>query len=353
MPKGTVTVKAEALQNALRVLSYVPATSAIESSQYIKVSCKSSMQLALSGEAVGVTSVALKQPAEFVLFLDRDPLTPFLGAVAPDAAVALDIQDGAVTLKSAKQRLKLANHAAIGGYASWDRSKARPLTVPDSCRTDLPWLARYVGYGPYMEQYTCVRAFKGYGIVSTDSLAIAAKLDRSFTSDFQITANVAKLIGDSSAGVNKLLADKNGVGAIMPGGYVYQTFAIAKKEYPLKAVQSQIESCLKTKALLKVKAEALLAGLKYLGQFGKAETVSCRSSGSALHLSSQFLGGEAHTETSCFGAEAAGDWEVGKLVPLLEHLEAGVDVEYSMSDVAYQFRAASNKQQYILVIAKK
>lgn len=348
--------KLEDLRSAFALVDAVPSIAVSESGQFVRlVAHKKALKLALCGTLWAEAQAATDATEDWSAYVDRRLLKPFLATAAGDVVEIANAKDGGLVLR-AGQRLEVAPHAEIAGYEQWTPKSA--LEPSDTVLAALRTAARYLPNVAGSEHVDAVWFGKGYGVVATDTLLMTAMLDGAVVeAEYFVPAAVAAALATAPGA--KLAAEKTGMGAVFPNGYVYQSYSADLDRYPKAKCRDAIDAAAKAPLQFTVPAAELASAVSVAAQFlfdgGESARLSMAKSGNLLLAVDTSAGKFQRTLIAKQSKlKDALQWPIKRILPWLEAMEAaqpGCVVECARMENASVLRLAHNKQRYILLFA--
>lgn len=353
-------LKLEDVQAAHSVIDCVVASPVLESSQFVRLKQDgNSLTLSLTGTLWTSATVKSKEPGgKWTAYVDRRVLKPFL-STATGADLEVFYKDK-LTLKSG-QRLEIPAHAVITGYEAWTPKQAYDL--PDDQMTALRTYVKYLPNVAGSEHVEAVCFLKGYGMVSTDTLFMAAVLGTEVKNDFFLPAALANVLASTGG---KIAADAAGVGAAFPNGFAYQPLSADLERYPVNSCKAAIDGAVKAPALARMLASNLAPAMAVASQFlidkqesatvspytGKSLTVN-----SGLQIAVDCGAGKFQRVVPLIGKCEMREpvtWSVKKLQPWLDYAAASradCVVEFAKLPNASALRFVDGKRKSVILFA--
>ena len=338
-------LKLDDVRAAFAVVDNVQPSPVADSSLFIRLRPNGN-KLSMSATGTlwaGAEAVAQDVGGKWIAWVDRRVLKPFL-----DTAKGPDIEffyKDELIIKSG-QRLEVALHTPISGYESWNPKSS--FDLPDEQKTLLATLNKYLPIQAGTENVAAVWFAKEYGIVSTDTIVIAASLV-ACDKDFFLPPEVAELV----TGAAKLAVDKTGVGAKIGPGFVYQPLSSELDNYPKDAIKDQIKIGLDAAAAFKVSASVLKELLSIASQFliERNEVLIIEPTKSGFNAKVDLAVGKFQRSVACKCSLAAPtSWPVKRLLPWMEY--AGTDeVEFAKPQDSGAFRFERGGFKHVLMFA--
>jgi hypothetical protein len=338
-------LKLDDVRAAFAVVDNVKPSPVADSSLFIRLRPNGN-KLSMSATGTlwaGAEAVAQDVGGKWIAWVDRRVLKPFL-----DTAKGPDIEffyKDELIIKSG-QRLEVALHTPISGYESWNPKSS--FDLPDEQKTLLATLNKYLPIQAGTENVAAVWFAKEYGIVSTDTIVIAASLV-ACDKDFFLPPEVAELVTGSA----KLAVDKTGVGAKIGPGFVYQPLSSELDNYPKDAIKDQIKIGLDAPAAFKVSASILKELLSIANQFliEKNEVLIIEPTKSGFNAKVDLAVGKFQRSVTCkCSLTDLTRWPVKRLLPWMEY--AGADeVEFAKPQDSGAFRFERDGFKHVLMFA--
>ncbi len=310
------------LRDAFSVVDLVSQQNVMLSSQFVRLTAKGgSLKMSLTGLMHGESSVKFMDEEEWEFFADRKAVSAFLSS-AKGQDVTLTHGPASLKFQSGRQKMELeAPKDAISGYSNWPVTEKLPIKAFAS---DVEFLGVFAATDPGSERLAAVKVIAKYGAIATDSVTMAAVLDKGIAVSVDIPTQVAGLIGKLKA--DTLMVGKSGVGMAAKDGRIYQPGSTQLKHYPEKRLRSVLDDTLKSKAVFSMKAKTLERLLAGLDQFGGGEvTVSnLQIRGTKLTVTTNFVGGEIVRSGELAAADSKLEqdlkWSIVKPLAWLHHV---------------------------------
>jgi hypothetical protein len=288
---------------------------------------------------------------KWTAYAERRAFKAFLDT-ATDPDLELFYKDQLI-LKSG-QRLEIATHTPITGYESW--SPKTTFDLSDRQNLALKTAVRFLPNIAGSEHVEAVYCGKGYGMIATDTLVMMASLDPSYKQEFFLPAAVANVL---SFNKGKIGLEKNGVGAVVGNGFVYQPLSAELDRYPKDNCKKSLDTAKGAPVLFEVQASPLLETLRVASQFlvDKNEGATVEAGKAGLQITVDMISGKFQRSVPVSGTcklDAPVQWSVKRILPWLEYaVDVKKDVELLVSRItnatAFQFTEA--KQTDILLFA--
>jgi hypothetical protein len=265
-------LQTEDLKTAFKICDFVPQNPVLESSLFLRLKQNgNNLTLSLTGSLwaeAAITGIA--QGGKWVAFVDRKVFKTFINT-ASEPEIEIFYKDKLI-LKSG-QRLELALHTPISGYESWAPKTTFSLT--DDQKVMLKTSVKYLPNSAGKENVDCIYFGKDLLLV-TDTILLMGVTGSVNKTDFFLLPDVARFLVNHDS---EIAIDKNGIGASITNGFVFQPRSAKLDSYPASALQNWISEANKASVLVKVLASELLTVLRIASQFipDKTEAVNIES----------------------------------------------------------------------------
>lgn len=351
------------LHAALKVIDLVPNQAGIDSSQFIRVTLLDDgiLYMALSGGSIAEAAVATKEPnGTFTIHVDRRVISAFMTGVIGKHHRSTEVtqrEDGALVMRVGRQRVNLADSQVTSNYEQWLPPEEETAVVT----TDADWtkylqaLCQYVPATVSVEHLAAIYSVKGYGLLATDSLSLAAYLDPTTPQTLPFPAPIAKL-----ALGRPIVADGKGAGIQYPCGYVYQSVSSeCRTKFPVDLIKKLVKGTLDAQPHMTVEARVLQDAVAYMKSFifgtdpGAVIHVKGLEGGNAVNLSLGVTQGDARRQIACtLHAPVDSKWRVAKLLPWLNAVDPASTVTYAQIDKndTYKEVNAAGETPWVLLI---
>ncbi len=344
------------LQAAFVIVDNVPVGS-LETSRAVRVrATQRGLELSLTGIVFAYATCAAPGD-QFRICVDRRFLAAFL-STAKGEKVELRLKDEKLFLKSGYQQANLAAVATKGAYAEWDGG-GKVVALPEWIRKDMPLFASYAASAPGSEHLAAVQFIEKYGILASDSLSVAGRLDATVPATLLVPTMTAGILGHS--GAEKLFAGKEGMALRLPQGYLYQTKNTRLSKYPSEKLRSLLDAVMAGKAdkTLGFHPEQLAEGLSHVGKLstaGARAVVQVSSDGGdRATFKVEFPGAKTVVQRSVpvhGKATYSAQWSARAVLPFVEHVAKtkATEVLCGRMDHMSWFRAKQASHTYVLVV---
>lgn len=342
-------VKAEELKAAFAVIDNVAVNSVLEQSQFIRIRQDGErLTLALTGslwsEAVvkGATT-----GGKWTEFADRRLLRAFMSSCSAKEVDIFFKPKEKLTFK-ADQKLEVASHAPVPGYEAWKQMPATELFSED--RASLTAAVKYLPQNMAGTENMNGVWFGREHIIATDSISMLGFYGASNKSEFVMPAEAALFLAANDA---KVAIDADGVGAVLPTGYVYQPRSTQLDSYPHAAAKAQLDAGLKAKPSITLAADELLDVLRIACGFifDKSEACRIEMQGKDLLVTVDMAAGKFQRTVKVAGSlPMPVDIAAKRIMPWLEFAKSA-QVEYAKMQNCSMLRFADKKKRNVLLVA--
>jgi hypothetical protein len=356
-----VKIELSVFREAFGVVDLIDSSSVIPSSQFVRMKVEGGkVMMAMAGTAFAESWLQSKEKESWTTYIDRRLLSAFLASAKTKAAEMTVKEDGAVTLRAGRQRAKTASATEIGGYGSWTQGKETPISLA-GLDADLAMVSAYAPEKMVASEHLeMVQVLEGYGMLATDTFALAASLDPRIKQSFQIPPALSRLA--VKLGAEEILVGKAGAAVQAACGYVYQAASAKAKEYPIKSVRDLAAKAQQAKTAATFLAKDLREGIEHLRKFvfGSEEeaVVECSLApkGGVLLILKMMQGGSVEKAIPAEAADGfTARWPMSKLRPWLERV-ATVDPEAKVRCGSFEscqaMTTSAGKRKYVLVLAE-
>jgi hypothetical protein len=344
-------IKLEKLKSAFAVCDAVVAVAALESSQHVRLKrTDSELSLALTGISFAESRVAVAEPGKWTAHVDRRALKAFLATARKDEVEVFVDKSGAILMK-AGQRLEIPARAVVAGYESW--KPVGEYDLSPELKAAVGVAVKYLPSAAGAESVEAVNFVKGYGVVATDTIFLAAYLSPSIKQSFFLPAAVAQFLASSGG---KLATDDRGAGAVTPDGHVFQPRSADLDNYPLDMCKTSLAIALKSPTVAEASAEDLLEVIQTASQFlvDKAEDAKVEPAAKGISFTVDLGAGKFQktVPAKLVNGMAAAVWPIRRLAPWLERAAAcQARVEIAKTANATCLRYLDGKIRSALVFA--
>jgi hypothetical protein len=320
-------IETKAFAEAIKLVDNVPANPAIITSQFVKLEAKGGkLRVRLSG--LLSAQVAVPCEGELDCFVDRRALAPFLER-AGDSVLATKNEEG-LLLKSGRASVTVAISKAPEAATTWAPGKGQKLKLEGKHAALLLDYAKPDAGNSHLE---FVVYQKGYGAFATDSISMAAVLDKTVELGIKIPRQLAEFLPKLPKDGQHLWVEKTGMAICWNGGWVFQPLSAGAKEYP-DVIQQILDKARTEKSLFKVAPSILLEGLTHINGFTWASigatVVHCEMDEKRVQLSLQEKTVTAvwGFSVTVVGKPAKWNWSLSQIYPWLKKIGDQELMEY-------------------------
>lgn len=269
-------INPELLRQAVGMLDHVPQRTGIQSSEFVRLSCKKGkLEMSLASDLIGVASITPEEPEEFSFFIERKLLFPFISASKDGKKeFSLSVADSTLTLRQGRRSAKWSAIEPVKGYSSAGTLKEKELTIQEGLIEELRLAAKYSSQDQLSPELSCVWLDrKGKRILSTNKFSVF-QAQAEPDGEGPIPGAFPDLLEEAST----IMVSETGARIVHPYGYLFQAFnQKALSEFPLKAISSTMKAADSWKVRLNLKVgpilEILLRLANYISGASSEETI--------------------------------------------------------------------------------
>ncbi len=343
------------LAEGFQLIDSIPANTILESSQFVMFTANSGkLRLKLAGIASAQAEMPCEGDAKFLV--DRRAMSAFLAHTKEHCT--FENTDKGTLLRSGGSRLELAPPKEITGYSEWKAGQGQKLKLEGNL---LGLLSEYAKANPGEPHLEVVCFSKGYGAFATDTLVVAACLDKTIAAECLLPQFISNLAGKMNA--TELWVEKNGAAIRNATGWVYQPLPASEAAYPKDQVKGVLDAIRKQSGFLTVSATALYAAMQPLQNYAWASdgslTVQCIPAKKLTDVLRLRLDMPAVKAEFTVSVKVTGkmpekwSWPLSRVLPWLEHVKTleNSKVTIGMHEHLRFFKCVEGDKLHCLVVA--